>query len=194
MKTGRVKLIAGQYRGRYIDFFSGPSVRPTPNFVRETLFNWLRSRIEGATCLDLFAGSGALGFEALSRGAAQVVFVDRDPKITAKLKANAHALGLPLDQAPVYCKQAHIALRQLVRQGKQFDIVFLDPPFYKNSAEHYAQEIEKLGCLLDNALVYIEVEKKYDVTGLPAQWQCLQDKTTGQVRYLLYTTTPKAEP
>lgn len=185
-QTSQIRVIAGRWRGRNIRFFTSPGIRPTPNSVRETLFNWLAPVIDGAKCLDLFAGSGALGLEALSRGASQVVFIDRDPKAVSKLKENAQAFGATREEAMVYCNQAHVAIRQLAAREMVFDIVFLDPPFYKNNAVRYAKQINASGCLAPGGLVYVEVERGMDLVGMPENWACLHDDRRGHVRYLLY--------
>lgn len=185
-QTAQVRIIAGKWRGRKVKFFTSSGIRPTPNSVRETLFNWLAPVIDGAKCLDLFAGSGALGLEALSRGASQVVFVDRDAKAVGKLKENARGFGATQEEASAYCNQAHVAIRQLATRQVVFDIVFLDPPFYKNNAVCYARQINDSGCLTSGGLVYIEVERSADLAGMPAGWECLHDDKRGHVRYLLY--------
>ncbi len=120
----RVRIVAGQYRGRWIEFPDVPGLRPTGNRVRETLFNWLGQRLDGLRCLDLFAGSGALGFEAASRGAAEVVMVETDRGAILALKRNRERLGA---QA---CRiEGGDALALLARSTAQFDLIFLDPPF-----------------------------------------------------------------
>jgi 16S rRNA (guanine966-N2)-methyltransferase len=121
-----VRIIAGRWRSRRIPVPAGLSIRPTPNRVRETLFNWLQPHIEGARCLDLFAGTGALGIEALSRGAAHVEFVEEDRVAADALRAQLVALGA---QAHEYTVTAGAAERYLRSTALRFDIVFLDPPF-----------------------------------------------------------------
>jgi 16S rRNA (guanine966-N2)-methyltransferase len=145
---GSVRIIAGQWRGRRLAIPAGTDVRPTPDRVRETLFNWLRELVEGARCLDLYAGTGALGFEALSRGAAETWFVEHDPVLVAALGAQADALGV----APRIVRQDASSLLR-GRPPQRFDVVFVDPP--------YALPIEPLLELLppwlaDHAVVYVE--------------------------------------
>jgi 16S rRNA (guanine966-N2)-methyltransferase len=154
---GRVRLIAGEWRGRRIEIPDGTTVRPTPDRVRETLFNWLRDALDGARCVDLFAGTGALGFEALSRGAAEAWFVERDAALVAALQTTATKLGA----APHIVRRDALAfLRET--PNTRFDVAFLDPP--------YADPIEPLLELLPpwlapNALVYVERPRS---PGLPA--------------------------
>jgi len=121
-----VRIIAGRWRGRRVTVPADTAIRPTPNRVRETLFNWLQGRIEGACCLDLFAGTGALGIEALSRGAAHVSFVERDRVAAAAVRAQLLGLGAQDDEFDVTPAAAE---RFVQRTQQRFDIVFLDPPF-----------------------------------------------------------------
>jgi 16S rRNA (guanine966-N2)-methyltransferase len=145
---GSVRIIAGEWRGRRMAVAENTSVRPTPDRVRETLFNWLRDDIAGARCLDLYAGTGALGFESLSRGAAEAWFVERDPVLIDALRKQADAFGV----SPRIIRQdAASLLRGAAPQ--RFDIVFLDPP--------YAEPVEPLLELLPpwlspRGLVYVE--------------------------------------
>ena len=123
MANNELRIIGGQWRGRKLRFPDRPSLRPTLGRVRETLFTWLAPNISGTRCLDLFAGSGALGFEALSRGAAEVTFVERDRKAAAAIRSNVELLQA---RATVVCQPAK---QYLARTRARFDIVFLDPPF-----------------------------------------------------------------
>jgi 16S rRNA (guanine966-N2)-methyltransferase len=147
-RPGSVRIIAGEWRGRRIPIAEGTSVRPTPDRVRETVFNWLRDSLPGARCLDLYAGTGALGFEALSRGAEDVWFVDQDPALIAALNAQATVFGV----RPRVLRQ-DVAVMLRGSPTARFDLVFLDPP--------YALPVEPLLALLPpwltaNALVYVE--------------------------------------
>src|SRR5437764_15328823 len=123
-KGNRVRIIGGRWRSRILRFPPSAQLRPTPDRVRETLFNWLGQRLDGLACLDLFAGSGALGFEALSRGAARVILVERDRAIAAGLRANAGELGA-VDAEVVEAE----ALSYLKRTSENFAIAFIDPPY-----------------------------------------------------------------
>ena len=129
-RTNEIRIIGGQWRSRKLQFPSVEGLRPTPDRVRETLFNWLRDDIEDARCLDLFAGSGALGFEAASRGAANVVMVDADAKVGSALRQACGVLDAPV----VHICQDN-ALRYLAGLPSSFDVIFLDPPFNKGWIE-----------------------------------------------------------
>jgi len=129
MTRNRVRIIAGEWRSRLIRFPPAAQLRPTPDRVRETLFNWLGQRLDGLACLDLFAGSGALGFEALSRGARRVVMVERDRTVAAALRESARDLGAT--GAEIHESDA---LAWLARSRETFDVVFLDPPFASDLA------------------------------------------------------------
>jgi 16S rRNA (guanine966-N2)-methyltransferase len=178
---GYVRIIAGELRGRRLAVPEGTTVRPTPDRVRETLFNWLRADVEGASCLDLYAGTGALGFEALSRGAAHVWLVERDPVLTAALAEHAERLGV----APRIVRQDVPSLLR-GRPPAGFDVVFLDPP--------YDTPIEPLLALLPpwlspRAAVYVERAR---AEGLPepawGRWH--RRGTAGAVEYGLLVTEP----
>ncbi|MFN3398310.1 MAG: 16S rRNA (guanine(966)-N(2))-methyltransferase RsmD, partial [Sulfurimicrobium sp.] len=123
-KSNRVRIIGGVWRSRLLAFPDVPGLRPTPDRVRETLFNWLGQTMEGKICLDLFSGSGALGFEALSRGARRVVMVERDAKVAQALRTNAANLGAE------NCELVTVdALKLLERETRRFDVIFVDPPY-----------------------------------------------------------------
>jgi 16S rRNA (guanine966-N2)-methyltransferase len=147
-----LRIIGGTWRGRRLRFPPSPEIRPTPDRVRETLFNWLAARVPGARCLDLFAGSGALGLEALSRGASHVTFVERD--LTAAREISARLTDWGARGANV----EHTDARRFLEQTPTapFDIVFLDPPFASTLVDETAARLEQGGWLADNALVYVE--------------------------------------
>jgi 16S rRNA (guanine966-N2)-methyltransferase len=160
---GSVRIIAGEWRGRRVAVAPGTDVRPTPDRVRETLFNWLMPTIVGASVLDLYAGTGALGFEALSRGAAQAWFIERDPVLAAALAVQAEVF----DVRPRIVRQDAASLLR-GRPPARFDVVFLDPP--------YAVPVEPLRELLPpwlaaDAVVYIERRADAGLPDVPgAQW------------------------
>ncbi len=174
---GAVRIIGGQWRGRKIHFSSLPGLRPTPNRLRETLFNWLMHKVIGARCLDLFAGSGALGFEALSRGAHSVVMIDTSPQVIKELQTNVKILGGG-DRVRLYCGQ--IPKLKLSELGR-FDIVFLDPPFHQNCLPTCYQWLEANHCVAPAALIYIEAERDLQPLPLPTQWSILRQQSAGQV-------------
>jgi 16S rRNA (guanine966-N2)-methyltransferase len=177
--SGAIRIIGGQWRRRLIPVPDRPGLRPTPDRVRETLFNWLQPVIEGSRCLDLFAGSGALGFEAASRGAAEVVAVERDPSLVPGLKAVAAQLGA----ATIGFVQAD-AVRWLQAPGDPFDIVFLDPPFREGLAHTCCALLEARGWLAPKAHIYIEAERELVLT-LPPSWHIQKEGKAGEVRYYL---------
>lgn len=177
---GQIRIIGGQWRSRKIAVPDIPHCRPTPNRVRETLFNWLSPVIQGAYCLDAFAGSGALGFEALSRGAAHVVLVDQDKKVVTLLQQEL--AQFKADNADIY---AATLPEQLKTPSKPFDIVFLDPPFNQDLLLPMCFYLEEKGLLSDHALIYLEAKTPLDVQALPAAWRIIKSKKAGQVAYHL---------
>ena len=178
----RLRIIAGRWRGVPITFPDRPELRPTPDRVRETIFNWLQPVIVGARCLDLFAGSGALGFESLSRGAAHVAFVDRDPQIVRHLEATAQKLATADAQF-----LASDALRYLAGAPTPFDIVFLDPPYASDVLSAACTQLGE-GWLRPSALVYLEAPAEAGLPALPFGWSVHRSKAAGQVGYHLLRT------
>jgi 16S rRNA (guanine966-N2)-methyltransferase len=174
----QLRIIGGEWRGRKLRFPDVEGLRPTTDRVRETLFNWLQPVIHGARCLDLFAGSGALGLEALSRGAANVCFVDSDRRAVQSLKDN---LALLQDQAGTVVQAD--ALTYLKAGPQPFDIVFLDPPFRKELLQPCLELLYSEGWLADNARLYIEVEQELGEPELPPGWEWQRSKKAGQVVY-----------
>ena len=184
----KIRIIGGQWRSRQLPFQDAPGLRPTPARVRETLFNWLQHDIIGSRCLDLYAGSGALGIEAASRGAKQVVQVENNPQCCRQLHANAKFLKA--DQVRIIQQDV---FRYLASGDEQpVDIVFLDPPFNKNLAIQTCQWLKDKGWLAADARIYVEVEKGLPLTGLPENWQALRHKSAGEVDYYLFANQPCA--
>ncbi|MCP5149946.1 MAG: 16S rRNA (guanine(966)-N(2))-methyltransferase RsmD [Ectothiorhodospiraceae bacterium] len=177
--TGRLRIIAGSWRRRQLSFPDRPGLRPTPDRVRETLFNWLGPRVIGARCLDLFAGSGALGFEAASRGAAEVVMVERDREVARALRDNVERL-----QATNIEVVRDDALRVLHALAGPFDIVFLDPPFGTDLLERACADLAAPGRLAPDARVYLETDRPQPPP-LPSGWELLRREKAGRVRYHL---------
>ena len=185
---GELRIIGGRYRGRRLPIPSETGLRPTSDRVRETLFNWLAPVIPGARCLDAFAGSGALGFEAVSRGAGEVVLIEQSGAVARQLEENARRLG---------AEETRIlrgdAIRWLEGSGPPFDIVFLDPPF---AEVLWAPAIERLahrGWLKPGSRVYLEAPAHSEFPDLPAGWDLVRDKTAGQVHYGLVLVGSDAE-
>lgn len=157
-KANQLRIIGGQWRSRRFPIADVAGLRPTPDRVRETLFNWLQSVIAGARCLDLFAGSGALGFEALSREAAKVVFVEKDIRAFKQLQANVHALGA--SQAELIHADA---FSYLEREMASFDVVFLDPPFHLALPEKALDKLLERQLITHEGLIYLEHELEYQL-------------------------------
>jgi len=177
----KVKIIGGQWRGRNLPFPDVASLRPTPARVRETLFNWLQYDVIASRCLDLYAGSGALGVEAVSRGAKQVVQVDDNAQVCRQLKANTELLAttqLKIVQQDVF--------RYLAGDAETFNLVFLDPPFAQGLVVQAANWLEDKMWLANHAKIYIEVERQLKLEGLPESWEMLKHKTAGEVGYYLF--------
>ena len=179
-----LRIIGGMWRGRKLRFPPSPEIRPTPDRVRETLFNWLGTRLPGARCLDLFAGSGALGLESLSRGAAHVTFVERDGAAARELRARLSewgATGADVEHGD--------ALRFLGSAGRPFDVVFLDPPFDSDFLTLAADRLESGGWLAPGALIYVECAARNGLPPLPPTWTTTKAKQAGEVGYHLLTRT-----
>ena len=175
---GTVRIIAGKWRRRRLTVVEHSDVRPTPDRVRETLFNWLGDRVAGARCLDLYAGSGALGFEAASRGADQVVMVERDGLVVKRLREQAAALGA--DRVRVIRADARIWLESA---AEPFDVVFLDPPYGSVSLGEICTRLERGSHLRRGAAVYLE--SPLDDLELGAAWRILRSARAGRVKYHL---------
>ncbi len=179
-KPNELRIIGGAWRGRRIRFAARPGIRPTPDRVRETLFNWLAPAVEGSRCLDLFAGSGALGLEALSRGAAAATFVESDRMSTESLRETISILRA--ERALVV--QAD-ALRWLDGPPERFDIVFLDPPFESGLLAEAFRKLDSAGWLSASARVYLEAPAKLGPPPLPAGWTLHRSGKAGAVGYHL---------
>jgi len=183
MKTkpthGQLRIIGGSWRGRKLAFASIPGLRPTPDRVRETLFNWLADVIRGARCLDLFAGSGALGIEAASRGAALCVLVEQDRQAVRVLREQVSRIGA--QQVQVVEADAQ---NWLSTASQTFDIVFLDPPFHAGLLQGCMRLLESGGWLAPEAWIYLEAEHAAQLE-LPDNWELYRVKRAGQVSYRL---------
>jgi 16S rRNA (guanine966-N2)-methyltransferase len=180
MTPGFVRIIAGKWRGRRLSVPDVKDLRPTPDRVRETLFNWLSPLIVDKYCLDLFAGSGALGFEALSRGAAFVEMVDQSREVVTKLQEQLTAFGA--ENARIYCGNVP---QQLHKSARPFDIVFMDPPYQENLLLPCCHYLEDQGFLADTAYIYLEAPEVISDNELPAHWTLIKQQRAGQVVYHL---------
>jgi 16S rRNA (guanine966-N2)-methyltransferase len=173
--VGMVRIIGGEWRSRRISFPAAEQIRPTPDRVRETLFNWLGQELDGLSCADLFAGSGALGLEAASRGAARVTLVDNNPRVVASLMASKRMLGA--DQVSVVKADA---LEFLAHDQSVFDLVFVDPPFVDGPPVAIMKSLSKR--LTIGAMVYYEGGQKYEA---PPGWRLQKHGRAGLVHFHL---------
>jgi 16S rRNA (guanine966-N2)-methyltransferase len=178
--SGRIRIIGGQLRNSRLDVPDLPGLRPTAERVRETLFNWLAPVISGARCLDLCAGTGALGIEALSRGAASVQFVEREAKAAQALRDNLARLKAQGGQVAAIDAQLY-----LQGAAQPFDLVFLDPPFALDLWTPLAQRLEEGGWLAPSAWIYVESPRQTPPM-VPANWTLHREGAAGDVRYALY--------
>ncbi len=181
--TGKLRIIGGTWRSRLLNFPQRTGLRPTPDRVRETLFNWLQPWLPGAECLDLFAGSGALGIESLSRGAGSVVLVESDAVTAQALRANLDLLAA--HAAELVCTDALTFLQGATRS---FDIVFLDPPYQGGLLAECCARLEAGGWVRPHGLIYLEAASDQSPP-LPAAWTLLRSKRAGQVGYYLAQNT-----
>jgi len=178
----QIRIIGGKWRSRIITFRPITGLRPTTNMVRETIFNWLAPYIDNAICLDLFAGSGGLGFEAISREAKHVVMVDASFKVIKQLQENAKLLAAN----NVTCIHALMPRDCHKIPEQKFNIVFLDPPFNKNLVAKCCNALMTKDLLAKNCYIYIEVERGFDLAKiLPSGWEIIRSKVAGHVCYNL---------
>ena len=180
--SGQVRIIGGQWRSRKLPVNDVEGLRPTTDRVKETVFNWLAPYVSDAQCLDLFAGSGGLSFEALSRYASHAVLLEKDRGAANQLTKNLTTLK---------CENGVVknidSLKFLEKKATQkFDIVFIDPPFRKNLLQQSCQLLEDNQWLNDDAVIYIEMESELSSVELPKNWQCLKEKNAGQVTFALW--------
>lgn len=179
--SGVIRIIGGEYRSRKLPVLDAPGLRPTSDRVRETLFNWLQFDVAGARCLDCFAGSGALGFEALSRGAQAVTFLELSAANAAQLTRNLTTLGTTAEVVQTD------ALAWLTQPADQpYDVVFIDPPFHQALVEPTLQRLFQHGYVGQHTRLYLEQERALAWPTLPTGWQCHRDKQTAEVRYGLF--------
>jgi 16S rRNA (guanine966-N2)-methyltransferase len=181
---GQLRIIGGRWRGRRLSVPEAEGLRPTPDRVRETLFNWLQPYLAGAGCLDLFAGTGALCLEALSRGAGRVVMVEKAAPVVERLRQHVAMLGA--ENAEVTQADAVEYLRQA---PTAFDIIFLDPPFRSNLIARCAELVEARGWIKSGGLIYVESPSRMEPLPLPATWELIRSKQAGQVGYHLARNT-----
>ncbi|KJY67564.1 methyltransferase [Vibrio coralliilyticus] len=179
--TGFVRIISGLWRGRKLPVHDAEGLRPTTDRVKETLFNWLAQDVPQAKCLDLFAGSGGLGFEAASRQADKVTMIELNPNAFKQLEKNIAVLNS--DNLTAINSDALSFLQQA---GTPHHVVFIDPPFRKGLLEQTVTLLESNGWLANDAMIYIETEKELALEGIPTNWHLHREKTAGQVSYRLF--------
>lgn len=182
-KRQSLRIIGGDYGGQRLQFTATEELRPTGERVRETLFNWLQPVIRGARCLDMFAGSGLLGIEAVSRAAAEVILIERCRSTAAQLKSNI--TRLQITNARLICADALHAVATL---KPTFDVVFIDPPFNANLLYKACTQLHRHHLLSPNGRVYLECKQPLTTAQLPQEWQIIRDKKAGQVYYYLLAT------
>lgn len=190
--SAALRIIGGRLRSRKITFPDRPMLRPTPDRVRETLFNWLQLELPGANCLDLFAGTGALGIEALSRGAAAAEFVESDGPTAAALRANIDKLGL--GNARLHRQEVTSWLNSQEPSKPAFDLVFIDPPYTLGLIPDVSLALERSRLLASHALIYCEHDAPLPVTEMPVVWQELKFKKAGQVFSYLFARESGEDP
>jgi 16S rRNA (guanine966-N2)-methyltransferase len=178
---GRVRIVAGKWRGRFLPVEDSPGLRPSSERIRETLFNWLAPVIEGAHCLDLFAGTGVLGLEALSRGAARATLIEQSPKVAATLKCSIATLGA--DDAALHVGDAFAWLEKT--KPRQYDIVFLDPPYSLESLADLCRLLHEKHWLAAGAAIYMEQDLHNRRPALPDGFTVVREKAAGSVRFSL---------
>lgn len=182
--SAALRIIGGHLRSRKITFPDRPMLRPTPDRVRETLFNWLQAELVGARCLDLFAGTGALGIEALSRGAAEVDFVESDVQTALALHNNLETLDLATGR--LYQQEVMRWLEQQRPGPAGYDLVFIDPPYALGLLPGVSAALESSDLLAPHALIYCEHDGPLSASGLPNAWQQRKFKKAGQVFSYLF--------
>lgn len=179
--AGQIRIIGGQWRGRKLPVPDSAGLRPTTDRVRETLFNWLAPYIQQARCLDCFAGSGALGLEALSRYAGSATLLELERPVAQQLEKNLQTLRA--SDAEVINTNT---LDWLANAGEAYDVVFIDPPFRQGLLNQTLQLLEQNGWLAENAMIYVEREVEQGALQVPASWELHREKIAGQVAYRLY--------
>ena len=175
-----IRIIGGKWKGRKINFPKQVDVRPTGNKIRETLFNWLQGELFGAKCLDLFSGSGALGLEALSRGAKYVRFVEKNNKTAGYIKKSLSEFEKEVTGEEVICADA---IDWIQKNNEVFDIVFIDPPFNGDQIYEICQKVEATA--MAKRLIYLEWHSDIDSSLLPEKWNLLKQKKSGSVFFAL---------
>ena len=178
-----VRVISGKFRSRKIVFPNNSAIRPTGDRVKESLFNWLQVEVMGANCLDLFAGSGALGIESLSRGAKSVTFVEVDIKAVAALNKNLELLG---SRNAIVYKDDALKWLEEYSSTERFDIVYLDPSFSESILTDCCALLENISILKNTCMIYIESGEELEKTNVPVNWKIKRSKKEGSVYFYLF--------
>lgn len=186
VQTGSFRVIGGEWRSRRLNFPALEGLRPTTDRVRETVFNWLLPYLPKASVLDLFAGSGSLGIEALSRGASELTSIEKSAQAATSLQENFALLGVSPERVRLECADALVWLKAELEMQRPFDLVFLDPPFRKGLLAETLALIEASDLLAEGAVIYLEQEKEACAPVCPKDWVLLKEKVAGQVSYQLY--------
>ena len=181
-KSGKLRIIGGEYRSRIIQFKDAPTLRPTPDRLRETIFNWLSPNISRSKCLDLFAGSGIIGLEAISRGAMHCTFIDINRTTTHVLYKNIQSLKLSEDRYSVQNKRAQQFLQ---KTESCFDVIFLDPPYDDNLIPSLLHIIKGGSCIHADSIIYIEHSIENDISISEDDWEILKNVRMGGTRTYL---------
>ncbi len=184
-KQATTRIIGGSLRGSKLPFKENRSIRPTEGKTKETLFNWLLNDLEGKTCLDMFAGTGSLGIEALSRGAKEVVFVEKQKKLADSLKINLKRLQVYSSSKVLNANAFSIDFDNL---PYKFDILFIDPPFRENLIQRSLDFVKSSNLLTPKALIYLECETELELVELTRDLNLLKESKGGQTQYCLYET------
>ncbi|KFA59449.1 16S rRNA (guanine(966)-N(2))-methyltransferase RsmD [Gilliamella sp. Choc4-2] len=181
--NGSIRIIGGKWRGRKLSVLDKQGLRPTTDRVKETLFNWLMPVIHDSDCLDCFSGSGSLGFEAASRGAKSVTLLEKDKQVANLLTKNKQLIAS--HAIDIYHTDTLTWLNKPAQ--KQFDIIFIDPPFHQSLVEKTVSQLEGNNWLKPSSYIYIETELTHNVTSyIPTNWHLHREKAAGQVQSYLF--------
>ena len=183
MSKGKIRMIGGKWKGKKISFTLHKDIRPTPDKAKETLFNWLGQNLNQFSCLDLFAGTGAMGLESLSRNAEKVIFVEKNKYLVDGLIKTISELECE-DDTEVF-NQDCVKWLKSNSPKNPFDLIFVDPPFNKSYAKKVFDEIERNNFLVENSIVYLECEKSLDVSFLEDSFTIFKEKSYGEKSYRL---------
>lgn len=184
-RVPNVRIVGGKFRGVKIPYKSSSKIRPTSNRNRETLFNWLGDDIKGATCLDMFAGTGALGFEAISRGAKFVYFSEKSRKLCSGIKETVKKLNLETQTDIINTNSLVFPFKDRIKDP--VDIIFIDPPFRKELVERTIRKVEEQKIISKSSMIYMELEIEKKIDEMQINWNLIKSKSGGQTRYCLFS-------